>query len=170
MGVSIQQGLTASSGAIEVSTSQPTSDVAEVAFTGFSDHEVVKFGGAFTHNSASAIGYTIQGRVSGGSWRSITQFVSPADATSSMAFEVTIYGFNQTTGKLGVGSVQSNTTVLDDSDAANVFTGTAQAPLVMMGYASFSEVWDEVKIVAASGTPIEGSTADQRGRFWAVGF
>ena len=151
-----------------IDSQQPTSDVISVGSTGFSGCETVEVWFAFTHNDAASITYKLQGRVSAGTWRDIFSFASIADATSSIGGHCTIANFNVATEKLAAYVAYTDTTVLDDSTATNNFS-TVPSGTPGLAYVARNEIWDEVQIVAASGTPIEGSTSDQRGRWYVRG-
>ena len=149
-----------------IDSQQPTSDVISVGSTGFSGCETVEVWFAFTHNDASSITYKLQGRTSAGTWRDIFSFSSLADATSSIGGHCTIANFNVATEKIAANRAYTSSLVLDSSSAVNSLATSAEDSTA---FVSYDEVWDEVQIVAASGTPIEGSTSDQRGRWYVRG-
>lgn len=166
MGLNIQQGLTASGGGLTTDSQQPTSDVTAVTSTGFSGCKVVSIWFAFTHNNASAAVYAIEGRVSGGTWRTIANVTALADSQSAIGGYVTIANFNQATEKLVSVLLYTSAVVLDDSSATNNVGTDATTSLA---YVAFNEVWDEVRINSDTASSIEGSTADQRGRWYVAG-
>lgn len=148
---------------------QPASDVISVTSTGFLSCKTVQINFAFTQNDATHT-YTIGGRVSGGTWRNIFSFDGLGDATSAIAGFVTIANFGVATEKIAFGQFFTSGSVLDSSDAANVQSTAAAAIPAGTAFLSWDEIWDEVRITADSGTPIEGSTADQRGRWFVTGW
>lgn len=166
MSLVVQQGLTAaSSGGLTVDSQQPTSDVDNVTSTGFSGCKVVNGWFAFTNNNSGRT-YTVQARASGGTWRTLFSFTGLADATSSIAGSFSIANFNVATEKIVSFESYTSATPLDDSNATNTIN---TAGVRGVAYVAQNEIWDEVKIVADSATPIEGSTADQRGRWYVAG-
>lgn len=147
-------------------TQQPTTDVTTVTSTGFSGCKVVTASFAFTHNSASSATYTLQARVSGGTFRTICTFASLADATSSIGGSVTISNFNDPTEKLVSFQNFTSAVVLDDSSATNAVSIAGSSGVA---FVAFNEVWDEIGITSSVANSIEGTTADQRGRWYVTG-
>lgn len=158
----------AGGGGLTIDSQQPTSDVTTVVSTGFSGCKVVDVSFAFTHNNASAANYTLQARVSGGTFRTIATITSLADATSSFAGVLSIANFNQATEKLVSINGWTSTIVLDDSSAQNLIL-TPMSNFPQMAFMAFNEVWDEIQITSSVANSIEGSTADQRGRWYVAG-
>lgn len=157
-----QQSSSASGSLVDVQ--QPTTDQTAVTSTGFSGYRFVDVSFAFTHNSASAATMTIEGRVGGGTWRTILSFTTEADATSSFGGMVTVSNFNQSQQKVASGNVRRSTSILDASDATTSMTTVA---FTGVSYPAWSEVWDEIRINSSVASSIEGDTADQRG-LWSV--
>lgn len=152
---------------LTVDSQQPTSDVNNVTSTGFSGCKVVTVDFAFTWTNAAAKTIDVEARVSGGTWRTLRTLTTLADATSSFYGLVRIDNFNVAESKNGYVGQSTDASVLDNSSAVNS-PGTGASPLPF--YASYAEVWDEIRINVTDGTTgIEGSTADQRGRWYAVG-
>lgn len=176
--LSVQQGYSAgSSGGIAVySTAQPTSDTNAVAFTGLSGCRVVEFSFAWTMIAANGgTTLTLQGRVSGGTWRSFATLQVPTDTVKSRHYaRGTIAGFNanQDMKTAFVNDVKVTISQLDASDATNILTvDTNAANGRLNGSApSWNEVWDELQLVTGSGNRISGATTDERGWFTVWGF
>lgn len=155
-----------SPGGLVVDSQQPTTDVNNVTSTGFSGCKVVNVTWAFSWNASSIKNIDLQARVSGGTWRTIFTFNNLGDATSSIYGTLHIDNFNISTEKNCVYSSGTNSSVLDDSSSVNAL-GTAPPSFA---YVAYNEVWDEVRINVSDGTTaIEGSTADQRGRWYVAG-
>lgn len=153
-------------GGLTIDSQQPTTDVTSVTSTGFSGCKVVTVSFAFTHNSATAATYTLQARTSGGTQRTICTFASNADATSSIGGYLHIANFNVATEKVVMFQNFTNLTVLDDSTASNVINIAGSSGVAFI---AFNEIWDEVSITSSVASSIEGSTADQRGRWYVEG-
>lgn len=153
------------SGAV-FNSQQPTADVDSVTSTGFSSCRKVDVDFAFTHSNTGVLSYNIEARVSGGTWRSVASFTPLADNTSSIAGHVSIQNFNQAESKVGHFTFFTNANILDASNALNTLTTIAAEGALLVAR---DEVWDEVRLIYSLGgtTTIEGSTADQRGR-WSV--
>lgn len=180
MSVTIQSGVPASSGSgggIAVySTAQPTSDTNAVAFTGLSGCRIVEFSfawGMIASNGSTSL--TLQGRVSGGTWRSFATLLSPLDTVKSRHYaRGTIAGFNanQDQKTAFVTEVRATNSTHDASDATNILTVDTNATNGRLNGSapSWNEVWDEIQLITGSGNRISGGTADERGWFTVWGF
>lgn len=165
-----------SGGIANYQTSQPTSDTNAVGFTGLSGCRVVEFAfawGMIASNGSTSL--TLQGRVSGGTWRSFATLLSPADTVKSRHYvRGTITGFNanQDMKNVFVTEVRQTNSTHDASDATNILTvDTNAANGRLNGSApSWNEVWDEIQLITGSGNRISGGTADERGWFTVWGF
>lgn len=160
---------TAGGGATLVSNQQPTSNVTSVEATGLSSYRTVRVLLAFTNlSAASPVTYSFQARTSGGTWRTLLSNNSlSGDSTSSIFMTINIMNFNQASEKLFWGATVTGTNVLDDSSASN--DGNVNFPYNRLSYNSYSEVWDEVRILSDQASSIGGATADQRGRMMVYG-
>lgn len=154
----------ANGGMAEYKTAQPTTDVAEVVFTGLNGCRVVDMSWAFHGGSGGT--YTIQARVSGGTWRTISPSIADGGVGAGLrSGQVRVMGFNVSQDSKNVTGLASwSGTTIDASDAGNISTVNTGAPFAAMP--SWNEVWDEIKVVAS----IEGSSADARGWFTCIGF
>lgn len=152
---------------LTVDSQQPTTDVNNVTSTGFSACRTVTGNFAFTWTNAGAKTIDLEARVSAGTWRTLRTITTLADATSSFYGHFRIDNFGVAASKNGYTGASTDSVVLDNSSAVNSpATGANALPF----YASYAEVWDEIRInVTDATTGIEGSTADQRGRWYVVG-
>lgn len=157
----------ANAGGSLVDVQQPTTDQTAVTSTGFSGYRQLDVYFVFAHNNASAATYSLQGRVSGGTWRDMYTFSSAADATSWIGGGVTIANFNQAANKIVNSNTRSATSTLDASDANNTST-TVQ--FTGIAYVSWAEAWDEIRLSSSIASSIEGDTVDQRGLWYVRGY
>ena len=178
--LTVQQGLTAaSSGGLTVDSQQPTSDGAassSYAQTGLSVYKRVEWGWFLqitnTVGAPSTRNITLSARVSGGTKRTLASITTPSiGSNANMLFSghAVIMGFNQSQEKFVALSYNfsADATTLDSSNAVNTSDNTRVSERHLL--LTWDEVWDEVSIDLGSNVIIEGSAADQRGRWYVAG-
>lgn len=158
-------------GAATIDSQQPTSDVTTITSTGFSGCKFVDVWFALSHTTTSLATYTLEARVSGGTWRTIATFDSlSGDNTSAVGGHLSICNFNQAAEKMANIDFYVGGTILDDSSATTtVNSGVGAAHTPKFAFLAWPEVWDEIRINSSVASSIEGSTADQRGRWYVAG-
>lgn len=142
---------------------EPTSDVSSVVFTGLSVFDEVIVEVLFQPTSFAWI--SVDGRVSGGTWRS-GMLVTGSFATNNAAARLhcSVKNFNSASApKLAQAEYSQASAAVDRSSA----TATLSAATIQ-GYASYAETWDELRLSLSSGN-FEGSTADARAYFVVYG-
>jgi hypothetical protein len=132
---------------------QPTSDVNDItSATGFSACKTVSIWFVFSHTNVNAKTYAVQGRVNGGTWRTVASGTSLADATSSFGGFVSIANFNVATEKLAQYKFFTNANVLDDSSATNDMNTAAGIGVSMV---AFNEIWSSTRLTQI--TPLKAA-------------
>lgn len=139
----------------------PTTDVASVEFTGLAGYSRARL--TFILQSDVISGTKkIEVRASGGTWREVAQFDHAAGANDPYVGCCDVYNLDGAESSNLVYAVITAGTPTGSSLSHSNKTKSQVSQLGGVGYVSFSETMDEIRIVTDTGT-FEGSTADQRG-------
>jgi len=164
-GTDVQLGASSGGGWTSVSVTEPTSDVASIIVTGLSGYRKVRMtwlAGCTTSGSSNPIQVFV--RAAAGTWRVMGQGYA-SFGSDSLLGTVIIDNFDNSQGgnlriaagfegqpnnAIGVIDRSSNSTYLSNTGFKNI-----------LGYSSYTETLDEVKIQFTVGN-IQGATADKR--------
>lgn len=143
---------------------QPTTDVAVVTKTGLSGYKTVLVTWAFENagsGGGASVAMLLRARASAGTFRSLGT-ISAATNGSVLGWAL-ITGFGNATEKVVYGTTRllGAPATIDSSDALNEASGTITQ---WFSFPSWDESWDELEL-SFNGQNIEGSTADERGRY-----
>lgn len=163
----------ASGGWVLVATTQPTTDVSAVDFTGLSGYSRVRIEWAMGNSSSSGHGISFSGRTSGGTWRaSGTVFSMLSSSKYVSAGSVEINNFNSASAVVKIGSVTGYmaAATLDNTSAISTANWNSTTNLTQGGSVAwfYQETWDEVRISAISSS-FEGTTVGERGSIYVYG-
>lgn len=154
-------------GWVLVDSEQPTSDVGSVTFTGLSGYRHIKLVAVFQVSGAAET-ILVDARVSGGTWReALAQFSCMTDSQHALIAEVSNVNSLDTFKIVDARAVSNSPVALDNTDAIFTASGGTIAPGI--GFASYQEVWDEIRLRHEGAAVFEGSTAGQRGYFYVFG-
>jgi len=143
---------------------QPIVDVANISWTGLSEYSSVFIVGVLS--VADLTGFQISGRSAGGTWRD-TGLITQKTLLNNLPIGFSIEVVNLNNSQEKVISIQSTTgSVLAISPDA--MTKQSKKSRHRTAYASWAEIWDEVKITPMTGSFL-GTNAATRGRVFIYG-
>ena len=156
-----------------ISSNQPTTDVADVTFTGLSGYSRIRLEWVLQNTGTGGHGIAFGGRTSGGTWRdSGTIFSNSSNGNWVTAGSIEINNFNSASAVFKIGSVVGYIAALalDNTSATATVNWNATTNLTQGGSVAWAwmETWDELRIKAVTSN-FEGSTSAQRGYVYVYG-
>lgn len=144
-----------------IGSTELTADVSAVAFTGLAGYARARIS-FILQASADAGTKTIEVRATAGTWREVAQFDNATSANDVLVGCCDIFNLDGSeVSNLVYGVMQVGTPSALQLDRSSGNASQA-SQLGGVGYTSFAETIDEIRIVTTVGT-FEGSTSDQRG-------